>query len=74
MRLPMMLPGAVLLLLLALQLPAQAGGCPPGSVRKGDRCVRCPSGFHLQGAQCVRYSCRPGCVYIGSGKCRCRRR
>ncbi len=61
-------------LLLALELPAPAAQCPPGSVRHGNKCVRCPSGFRLQGGKCVRYTCSPGCVYIGGGKCRCRRR
>jgi hypothetical protein len=47
--------------------------CPSGYVRRGNRCVRygCPSGFFRDGNKCVR--CRPGCYYVGNGKCRCRR-
>lgn len=48
--------------------------CPSGYTRRGNRCVRygCPAGFFQDGSKCVR--CRPGCYYIGGGKCRCRRR
>jgi hypothetical protein len=75
MRLPLIVLGTELaVLLLAFELPAHAGSCPPGTVRQGNKCMRCPSGYQMQGNKCVRYSCRPGCTYIGGGKCRCRRR
>ncbi len=69
----------VLFAVLALSLPsiASARGCPPGTIRDGNRCVRCPSGFTYTGGRCVKYRteyrCRPGCTYIGGGKCRCYR-
>jgi len=33
----------------------------------------CPAGYERQGNRCVKYSCRPGCWYVGNGMCRCRR-
>jgi hypothetical protein len=33
----------------------------------------CPAGYTQSGNRCVRYSCRPGCTYVGNGMCRCRR-
>jgi hypothetical protein len=64
------------LLLVLFSFPRPAAACPAGYTRSGNRCVRysCPAGYTRDGNRCVKYSCRPGCYYVGGGKCRCSRR
>lgn len=69
------LAGLSALMVMLYSVAAYAGGCPPGTSRRGNQCVRysCPAGYTQEGTRCVKYGCRPGCTYIGGGKCRCRR-
>ncbi len=68
-----MLLGFLSAIVVMLFAVAAYAGCPAGYERSGNRCVRysCPPGSVRDGNRCA--SCRPGCTYIGGGKCRCRR-